>query len=250
MTIVKSGKARAAHNVQRATTRADTNSAVIPRIMNAGRLGIAGKNSATPLPARFKANLRYSGTFSLTTAAITGSSSPAHIFSLSSLFDPDATAFGHFPYGFDQLKVLYSKYCVYNTKFRIIASTIGGTAEIGIHAAVMTPNGFSALGGLTFDACCERDSVSTVLVSPSGNSRVAEIFGKVNIASVLGVTSQGYRGAESLYAALVTANPTLAPTLSVAASSPSGTGGESVTVTVVLDYESEFFEPIVVAQST
>jgi hypothetical protein len=218
--------------------------------MSAGVLGIPGKQTSTPLPARFKANLRYSGTFSLTTAAVTGNSSPAHIFNLGSLFDPDVTSFGHFPYGFDQLKVLYSKYCVYNTKFRIIASTIGGTAEIGIHAGVMTPNGFSALGGLTFDACCERDSVSTVLISPSGNSRVAEIYGKCNLASVLGVTQQAYRGAESLYAALVTANPTLSPTLSVAASSPSGTGGETVTVTVVLDYEAEFFEPFVLAQST
>jgi hypothetical protein len=226
------------------------NAAVIPRIMTAGRLGIVGSQSSLPLPARFKATLRYSGTFSLSTATTTGFTSAPHLFNLGSLFDPDATSFGHYPYGFDQLKVLYSKYCVYHTRFRIIGATIGGTAEVAMHAAVMSPNGYTSIGGISFDAACERNSVATVLVSPSGNSRVAEIRGSVVLSRVLGVTDAAYRGSESLYAALVSANPTLAPTLSVAVSSPSGTGSESLTVTVVLDYQCELFEPIVLSQST
>lgn len=42
-----------------------------------------------------------------------------HDFRLSSLFDPDQTGIGHQPTNFDQLMLLYERYCVYEVEYRI-----------------------------------------------------------------------------------------------------------------------------------
>jgi len=213
-------------------------------------IGAIGSVSATPLPSRFRTVLRYGDQFTTSTAAVTGNCGAITLFRPHSLFDPNQTAFGTFPYSFDQLKVLYAKYVVTACRYRFIANSIGGTAEIAMHVSLSNSDGFVTLAGLSTAKAMERNNVATVLLSPSGNHRTAEISGRIEIHKLFGVTLQAYRTAESQYSALVTANPAQNANLMIAVSSPSATAGEQASILVFLEYECELFEPITQATST
>jgi len=210
----------------------------------------AGTVSATPLPTRFKTKLRYASSITSSTTATTGVAALVRLWNLGSLYDPDATGFGHFPYGFDQLKVLYYKYLVTGVRFKILVHSIGGTAEVGVHAQLVNGDGYVTLVGDSFDVCVEKSDVTTVLVSPSGHTRIAELSGYCDNAMILGVTPAELRSDVALYSASTAANPTLSPLLQVVCSSPTGTASEEVTCSILLEYECELFEPVTLAQST
>jgi hypothetical protein len=193
--------------------------------------------------------MRYASSITSATGAV-GISALVRLLNMGSLFDPDATGFGHYPYGYNQLKTLYAKYLVLGCRFKIICHSIGGTAEVGVHASVSNGDGFVTIVGLTFDACVEKDAVSTVLVSPSGITRTAVLSGYCDNAKVLGVTKEILRSDVALYSALTTANPTLSPLLEIVCSSPVLNSGEAVTCSILLEYDVEMFEPRVLAQST
>ncbi len=211
-------------------------------------VGFPATLSPTPLPTRFRANLRYSQTAAFTTGAA-GVTGTGQLWRLNSLFDPDQTGVGHQPYGFDVLTQYYSKYLVVAARWTITATTIGGSAEVGIHAQVFDNDGFLTIVGATYDAACERTNVATALVSPSGNTRTTQIKGLARLCRIFGVTEAEYAGAESLYAARFDANPTKNCGIQVAASSPSGTAAESVTIQAMLEYEAFFYEPFAQGQS-
>jgi len=215
-----------------------------------GNISFRGTVSAGPLPTRFCTKLRYASSITSTTTAVTGVAALVRLWNLGSLFDPDATGFGHYPYGFDQLKVLYAKYLVTGCRFKILVHSIGGTAEIGVHAQLVNGDGFLTLVGSSFDACAEKSNVTTVLVSPSGDTRTTSLSGYCDNAKVLGISKEILRSDVALYSAAVTANPTLSPILQVCCSSPTGTGGEAVTCSIMLEYDCELFEPNTLAQST
>ncbi len=211
-------------------------------------IGFRGSLSAVPLPTRFRTRLRYSETATFTTGAV-GIVGTANLWRLNSLFDPNQTGVGHQPYGFDSFAALYAKYLVRGARWVLTAMTPGASADVYIHCQVGDSDGFLTIVGLTPDAAIERSNVSTAIQSPSGNNRVTTINGSARIHQVAGVSEQAYVGAESLYSALVTANPAKNYALQVAASSPSGAGGEAIVINFFIEYDAEFFEPIGQAQS-
>ncbi len=211
-------------------------------------IGFRGTLSAVPLPPRFRTKLRYSETATFTTGAL-GVVGTGQLWRLNSLFDPNQTGVGHQPYGFDQLAAMYAKYLVRGAKWVITVMTPGASADIFVHCQVADSDGFLTIVGLSPDAALERSNVTTCILSPSGNTRTTSIHGTARIHQIAGVTEQAYVGAESLYSALVTANPTKNYTLQIAASSPSGTGAEACVVTFFIEYDCDFFESIGQAQS-
>lgn len=83
----------------------------------------------SPFPNKFLARLRYCETVSIN-AGVAGT--PAwHIFSCTSIHDPNHTGVGHQPYGHDQISVLYNHYTVLGSKISATFIAEGGNAQLG-----------------------------------------------------------------------------------------------------------------------
>lgn len=93
----------------------------------------------TLMPAKFQSKLRYHTTFQLSPTV--NNSVKTHTFSANGLYDPDITAVGHQPRGFDQLMSLYSHYTVNKAVMRIYVDTAApydGSFVFGIYEDVNT----------------------------------------------------------------------------------------------------------------
>jgi len=201
-----------------------------------------------PLPTRLKTVMRYSDVYSFTTGAagIVGTTQKMR---LNSIFDPDLTGTGHQPYGFDQVfGVFYRKYWVSHAKATMLATTVGGSAEVMI-AFQVAADGFLSLAGVTQTYVAEQSAVCTFPLSSSGNARTRVVSVTTDMARLFGVPPKQYRDSESLYAALYTANPIQDAYLEVGGFSPSGVGAEGFTIQIVVEYTVEAFEPITLSHS-
>lgn len=81
-----------------------------------------------PFPAIHQATLRYSITINLDPTA---GQVASHVFRSNSIFDPDYTATGHQPYGFDQYAALYNHYRVDDANI-VMTPTSTGNGIFGI----------------------------------------------------------------------------------------------------------------------
>jgi len=208
----------------------------------------APNKSLVPLPTRLKTIMRYSDSYQLTTGA-TGIVGATQRMRLNSIFDPDLTGTGHQPYGFDQVfGVFYRKYWVSHAKATMLATTVGGSAEVMI-AFQVAADGFLTLAGVTPTFVAEQSAVCTFPLSASGNSRTRAISVTTDMARLFGVPAKQYRDSESLYAALYTANPVQGAFLEVGAYSPSGVGAEAFNLQIVVEYTIEAFEPATLSHS-
>lgn len=222
-----------------------SNDAILAR--NAPQLLIAGTSTYNVLPRRWRGNLRYAETFSLSTGAA-GILGTSQVMRLNSVYDPNSTGTGHQPYGYDQLSAFYQSYIVHACRYRLICSTIGGTPEVAVAFQVL-PTGTNLLTGTSVDAATEKSMAVVFPVGPSGNARTREVSGAVQLYKVMGVTPQQYLNDLSQFAALISANPSTTLYLEVCIGSYSGTAGETLAVQIVLDYDVEFFQPVTMAQS-
>lgn len=81
-----------------------------------------------PFPNKRVVKMRYVGNFSIDPSA----QSPAwHIFSATSIYDPDVTTIGHQPFGHDQYQALYNHYTVLGSKITVTYISTGTTAVAG-----------------------------------------------------------------------------------------------------------------------
>lgn len=62
-----------------------------------------------PVPSKMRSVLRYSEQVNI---AIPSAASTSYTYAANSLFDPNVTGAGHQPAGFDQLMLLYNRFCV------------------------------------------------------------------------------------------------------------------------------------------
>lgn len=201
------------------------------------------------LPRRYNRILRYAETFSLTTGA-GGVCGTEQVMSLNSLYDPNFTGVGHQPYGFDQLcPVFYNQYIVKAVKITLLANTIGGSAEVAVVYKLDTGSGGVVLAGNTLDRCTEAPMVGTAVISPSGNARAREILINAKNHKILGITPKQYFDNVTAHAGTGAASPSVQTFLRFAAASYSGAAAEGIAVQCIIDYDTEFFSPIQVAQS-
>lgn len=218
-----------------ATRQRKSNSAVV-MTGNWASVGTSESIGAVPLKSRHV--LRYAETFAFTTGAA-GVMGSEQTMLINSLFDPNFTGTGHQPNGFDQLAALYNKYYVDKVDITLLFSTIGSTADICC-ASSLQPISTFALAGITVDAATENNLVSTAILSASGNSRTVEVKLSVDIPKLLGLSHEQYIS-DDRYQALVTANPSLGPAITVAIGSYSGVASEAASCQIVLDMHAVFF---------
>jgi hypothetical protein len=178
---------------------------------------------------------------SLTLALPVGPGFLDYVLRLNSLFDPDFSGGGHQPKGFDQLAVLYNRYRVYDTHWRIFLSpaVVGAPPKL---VAVVPTNATGLFANV--DAAAEAYKAQTGVIT---DARPAYISGSVHLPLLNGKTQAQY-AADDLTSAVVTADPSEALALHIVLQNLTGLA-ENINVFVQLHYECEFFDPQQIPQS-
>lgn len=202
--------------------------------------------SKAPMPNRFATKLRYVGSAQLNPAV----GLPAvHVVNAIGCFDPDVTAAGHQPRGFDQLMTMYDHYTVIGSKITVdfcnTANSAGEASTIGI-AVKDTATAYTDANNYLEG----RNIISTVLPSANtgGPAPMRTLHKAMSTRKFLGVSkplsSDTIRGD-------VTANPTdssyfhifIQALANVAADLP------SYAIQFRVEYLVVFTEPVQPAQS-
>ena len=101
-------------------------------------------STRSPIAKRAILKLRYCDDVSIDTTA---GAAAGHVFRANSVFDPDLTAAGHQPYGFDEWSNFYNHYTVLGAKITVNytseSALVGGVTNVGISlqaASAVTTN--------------------------------------------------------------------------------------------------------------
>ncbi len=121
-----------------------------------------------PFPRSFYTTLRYSTSLSLNASSV---SANVHSLSCNGLYDPDITAGGHQPLGFDQFMVLYDHYYVFAARAKV--KFVGGDTGAQVCGISIDDNNSPIT---TVETIREQpDTVHTVVGSVNGNSGVKQL---------------------------------------------------------------------------
>ena len=192
--------------------------------------------------------LRYAETYSLTTGTA-GVIGTVQTMTLNNCYDPNQTGIGHQPYGFDQITPYYGYYIVKRCRWRLLATTIGSSAEVCLAYQIFPAVSGVSIAGISTDAATEKATVTTLPVGPSGADRARMVQGAVEIHKVLGITPAQYSDNLDQCGSSVTTGPVVGAYLEIGIGSYSGAAGTSLSVQVVLDQEVEFYQPKTLPQS-
>lgn len=194
------------------------------------------------LPRKFTRILPYSDTrsYSTGTGGIVGTIGN---YLLNDIYDPYSTGTGKSAYGHDQLKTWYSRYLVTFIRLEISFSTVGGTAEIGVHWKIDTPDSYLSIAGLTYDQACTLPSVGSKLQGSSGNDRIGKVIMNICPWKIIGVTRAQWFDEFLTYGGMFGARASTGPSLQIGISSPNGTAGETSLVQVKMYFTTECSEP-------
>lgn len=195
--------------------------------------------SSVPYPLRFEATLKYASQFVISTGAI--GIPVIYSFQLNNLNDPDYSNIGtnHQPYGWDALKLLYSRYRAMKAHWKITAMGIVSNvpALLGIvPTLIAAPNA-------TFDLLNESPYSKSVWCSPTVS---ATITGSMDLPRLFGMTKSQYLGDDSTES-IVSSGPTTPAYLNFCISNPGVLS--SVVVNLEMYCTTQFFEITQLGQS-
>lgn len=198
--------------------------------------------SNSPLPKKLKSRLTYCEKgVSVNPGA--GGIAGDYVFSLNNLYDPNVTGTGHQPLGFDQLAALYRYFVVTKARAFITFYNVDTSNEALCVASVSTSS--TSITDIT--NAIENGRSSYQMVSKAGDSRaIVDMKLAVDIGRELGpkdpIDNPQLWGTSA-------GGPTTGLFLHTSAA-PNSTNDSSLTgISVVIEYDAIFFEPLTVASS-
>lgn len=199
-------------------------------------------------PQRLRTVLPYVDQYTLQGVAYAATFGVEQSFRLNSLFDPDFTGTGHQPYAYDQITPWYYRYQVDAVEINIRFSDPQGDG-IYVGAFIKNYDDTNTLSGATISQATERPNVFCAPLNNTG-SQVINFKKMIKIHELMGLTKEQYDNAWAHTAALVTANPSVVPYLSVAvADSNASSPALTCRCTVELKYHCIFWSRGNAAQS-
>lgn len=167
----------------------------------------------------------------------------AYVFTANGLFDPNITAAGHQPMGFDQMMLWYEHYTVTYAKitvnFRNTDATIPTMVGICISPSATVETNFSKLveNGLLVRKLINNTSGDKSIVTLSLSANISKINGKRDV-----LNENDFRGED-------TANPVEQTYFHVFTYNPWTVGVIGVSFDAHIDYTTTFTEPRKMVQS-
>lgn len=198
--------------------------------------------SVTFLDPRKFVSLKYVESFTINLATTVGSQQTMN---LNSIFDPNRTGTGHQPYGYDQLAVLYNRYRVHKTHWKVTFGTQAGTYSL----VVLPTNGLvssSVVDASTYQTVCEYPHAKVRTQGGLGSPSIV-VSGSILLHKLNGVSVTEYNG-DDRFEAQIGASPTEIMTLTIGVLNTS-VGTINSVFTVEMTYWVELHDPILIAGS-
>lgn len=201
-----------------------------------------------PISDAMYMKMKYCDSIRLTSAA-----TPVyHIFNVNSLFDPDYSATGHQPFGYDQWMGTsfttgwYNKYRVSGVSYKITFNNLS-TAYLMSCAVVGKIN---TTVSTDMNTIFEKPrSQCRTMGYGSGSAARAFMRGYFSAAQLLGVTAEEYR-TDDKYAGDVTSSPLISPYLHLYIFEPSvGVAGLGIDIQVELTYHTYVYSRVPIVGS-
>jgi hypothetical protein len=198
-----------------------------------------------PFPPRYHSKLIFEFQENIASSATPlAFGSIGKIIYLNGGFSP-TVAFTHQPYGWDQLALLYNRYKITACRASIAVDFASGTAiNAWLGVALQPTNSVTTLVGMTVAQAGEQPM--TVVRKMQADTLHVEVTCAVPIWAVEGVTKVQFESDNSLFEAVVTANPTLTPFLNYAIAAG---GAATGTASIRLEYDCDHFQRTTLAQS-
>jgi len=191
-------------------------------------------SNASPIPARMNCKLRYAEERNMGAAATV---LDTYQFRMNSVFDPNSTGTGHQPLGFDQLAALYLRYVV--KSFNCVIKVSQGTAFSRMAFALVN----NSLTPTVFEELVERLGAKWMYLGTQYETVHSQ---GVDLWKLNGVNLETYL-TDDRYSAVVSTNPTEVMNLILGYECSAATC--ATWVTVELEYDVDFFDPVALAQS-
>jgi len=207
------------------------------------KLTIRNSNPNQLVAQRFRTKLRY-GEWVVLTVPTNVTTSVSAQYLINSIFAPSASPSAHQPLGRDQLALLYSKYRVHNVSYSVQALP----AATPVAPVVMTvqQRNDNTLVSASLETIIEQPFTTTKIMS-SVNPTI--ISGRLSNATLAGMTKAEFEGEDGTFA-LFGNSPTEVQCLNVAFTNTGvGPAGTTVNLRILLEFDVECFDPIVLAPS-
>lgn len=192
----------------------------------------------TFLKPRQVSTMRYVGHFTTTLLTMVASN---QIMNLNSIFDPDRTGAGHFPYGYATIIGIYNRYRVIKTWWKVCFSPSTASYDI----CVVPTNGALATAvttQLTWEQAAANPRALLWNLGASGTTK--EISSSVALNSLNGVSIIEYK-ADDRFESQVASSPTELMVLNVCTFNPNG-GTIVINFFVELTFEVDLHDLIAV----
>lgn len=188
---------------------------------------------AITFPREQKVVMRYHELRSFTTSAAVAND---YMFNLNSIYDPNYSAAGHQPLGYDQWAAFYGRYRVDGCKVTVTTSYTSGDS------AMITLLGNNSVTSVTNpDTAAESPITATKSYSKGGPPTI--IIKNFNLADLNGVTRKVYE-TDDRYQAQFAADPTEKIMLHVVTSDIALASSIIIHQTVLLEYSVTMFDPV------
>jgi hypothetical protein len=194
-----------------------------------------------PIGMRLTTRVTYSEVIPYATVAFVD-----YQFRLNSLFDPNYTGTGHQPKGFDQLAAFYQRYRVYRVHWKISwVNTSGGATNPTILAVVPTN---SASGYSSITDAMEAFHANWIVTRDAQVPLNNTIKGQIDLPLLNGKSRVAY-AADDTTQSLTSASPSEVLQLHVVANTFDNSTALAGYAVVQLWFDTEFSDPIQLAQS-
>lgn len=195
-------------------------------------------SSLAPFAPRYITKLKYCETINFSP----GLQSQDYLFRLNSIFDPNQSGTGHQPMGHDQIAPLYSRYRVFRCKWSLV-----WTSELAAGSTVtVVPTNEATTLHTNVDAA--RELPYAQFKSCHVGSPPIKMNGNVSLPRLNGKTNVQYK-TDDKTGALIGASPSEILMLHVIPASADYTANITGSLTIMLKFYCEFFDPVQLGSS-
>jgi len=207
-----------------------------------GQLSRSMSNIATsPFASRKHGHMDYVEIVTLTSGN-TGLTGTEYVFRLNSLYDPNFTAGGHQPYGFDQFNTVYNKYKVTGVSIEVMFVNAAENTMFAIWQ-ISSPGDTRTTNSISPGVAFERPNVAWGVVNSNIGEQTQLNFKQyVDIAALSGLTKQQFIDDNQAYASDITTNPAASPFLRLNVASGLGSSGTNLGAIVKFRFWFEMWD--------
>lgn len=202
--------------------------------------------ASTPFPEKWFGVFKYVKTQVLT-AGTGGVYGTEQIFRLNSLYDPDNSGIGRYPYGFQALSTYYARYMVNYVKIKLTISDPSNSGSV-VTCLIQANGNTTSLTAMTVEQAQDLPLSKSKFINSTGDQ-----LQYINISApsyrISGISKIEWQANPTVYGAPIGSNPTQPNYIRIAVANANGTSGATCVLNTEIYYFSTMYDRLYVTPS-